>query len=494
MNQESIFEMSVTQLAEAMATKTLSPVELVDAYLERIDRYDVVLSSHVCVLADEARAAARRAERDLMDGVSRGPLHGIPFGVKDQLLTQGAPTTLGSKIVADDGTTGTATTISRLETAGAILLGKHNLHELGKGGTIDFPYGYPRNPWNLAVSSSSSSNGTGVAVAAGLNAFALGEDTGGSIRGPASSMNLVGLRPTFGRVSRHGGVMYGWMADTIGPITRTVRDCALVLGAIAGYDPADPLTSKRPVQEYLGELELGVDGLRIGVVRELTWIDGVHPAVRHALEDAVTVFREAGARVDDISLPSTRKTAALTSATTDVDVASFALRRWLREDYARLDVATRTRLAAAALVPGAVRTTAMRLRSIVRHEVLHALRHYDVLLSPANVAPPDWLEGHGPARDDAPADPAALIRKVKPSRHTARPFSIANTPAISIPAGFADANRPVAIQLAGRRFDEAMVLRVARAYERARPFHERVPDLDANIAAFQRAAVPQEAE
>lgn len=468
---------TISVQARLLAEGEVTPTELIEHMLGRIELYDPRLRSHITVLADRARAAAELATKRLRAGLRVGPLHGIPFGVKDQLLTEGILTTLGSKVMADFVPIETATVITRLEAAGAILIGKHNLHELGKGGTVRFPYGYPRNPWNLHHSSSSSSNGSGVAVAAGLNTFAIGEDTGGSIRGPAAAMNLVGLRPTYGRVSRHGGVMFGWMADTLGPMTLSVEDAALVLQVIAGHDPKDALSSKRPVPDYAAALTGDLRGVRVGLVTELTWVEGIHPAVAEAMRDSVEVFRELGAVVEEVSLPATRSTGPLTSATTDVDVSSVAVRRWLKDRWYDLDIATRTRLAAAAIVPGSIRTRAMRLRSIVRQQVLRVLERYDVLLSPGNLEPPTRLSS-------GDADPSAEVKSAVPSRHTARPFAIANTPTIVVPAGFSDNGLPVSLQLAGRLFDEPTVLRVAHAYEQATTWHRRHPDLGANIAAF----------
>lgn len=485
---QNVETMSLSELGARLRALELSPVELVERSLARIERYDGVLRSHISVFADRARGQARQAEREIAAGAWRGPLHGVPYGVKDQLHTQGDRTTLGSRVLADAVSSETATTVARLEDAGAILIGKHNLHELGKGGTVEFPFGYPRNPWHLQASSSSSSNGSGVAVAAGLNAFALGEDTGGSIRGPAAAMNLVGLRPTFGRVSRHGGVMYGWMADTIGPLTRTVADAAIVLGVIAGHDPLDPLTSRAPVPDYLAALGDDVRGLRIGLVPELTWVDGLHPAVERAMRQAIEVFESAGVRVEEVSLPTTRRTSALTSATTDVDVAAVVMQRFLRDRWDDLDIATRTRMAAAALVPGALQSRAMRMRALLRREVLGALERYDALLSPANLAPPPWLDGR--REEQAAGDRSSVVRAAAPSRHTARPFAIANTPTIAVPAGFSDDGRPVSLQLAGRRLDEATVFRLAAAYEHATDWHQRVPDLDRTIADDSRGATP----
>src|SRR5689334_1299718 len=275
---EIIF-LSAAEQGRLIRERKLSPVELVQACLDRIDRYDPVLRAYITVCADQALAQARQAEQEILGGNYRGPLHGLPFGAKDQLCTRGIRTTLGSRIMANHVPDFDATVITRLRVAGAVLIGKENLHEFGKGGTNVFAYGQPRNPWNPERTPSSSSSGSGIAPAAGFSSGSLGEDTGGSVRGPAAANGVVGIRPTFGRVSRHGGVMHAWTADTIGPLTRTVEDNALFLAAIAGFDADDRLTGRQPVPDYAAGLTRDVKGMRLAVVKEMSWAEGVHAEV-----------------------------------------------------------------------------------------------------------------------------------------------------------------------------------------------------------------------
>jgi len=317
--------LSVARQAELIRSRAVSPRELVAAYLARIERYDGVLRAYITVCAEQAMTEAVQAERDIAAGNYRGPLHGIPFGVKDQLCTRGIRTTVGSKIMADHVPDYDATVVTRLIRAGAILIGKENLHEFGKGGTNYFPYGQPRNPWDPSRNPGSSSSGSGIAPAAGLCSGSLGEDTGGSVRGPAAACGVVGLRPTFGRVSRHGGMMYGWTADTIGPITRTVEDNALFLGAIAGHDENDALSSPRPVPDYVSSLKNGIRGVRLAVVTEMARPEGVHPEVRAAFETALAALKELGAQVSEVTLPWARHAIPLNMMTSDADVASMFL-------------------------------------------------------------------------------------------------------------------------------------------------------------------------
>lgn len=475
-NEELVF-LSAAEQGRLMRDRKLSPVELVRAYLERIERYDGILRAYITVCGERALAQAKQAEREIAAGGYRGPLHGIPFGVKDQLCTKGIRTTLGSRIMADHVPDHDAAVIERLEAAGAILIGKENLHEFGKGGTNVFPYGQPRNPWNPAHNPASSSSGSGIAVAAGFSSGSLGEDTGGSVRSPAAANGVVGLRPTFGRVSRHGGVMYAWTADTLGPLTRTVEDNALFLQAIAGHDPRDPLTSARPVPDYSAALVPDLRGLTLGVVREMTWPEGVHAEVRGAMEAALEVLRKLGAGVKEVSLKLAKHSVPLQLLTSDSDIASMMLKRWLRTRWDEFDVGTRTRLAAGCLIPATVYHRAMRARVLVRREILDTLAGCDALLCPTALNPAGRIEAVREQVDSQEdMDTRVLLRRI-----SAYPFSMANIPAIALPMGYTKAGLPVSLQVAAKPFDESTVFRVAHAYERATPWHRRHPELASTL-------------
>jgi aspartyl-tRNA(Asn)/glutamyl-tRNA(Gln) amidotransferase subunit A len=476
--------LSAAEQGRLIRARKLSPVELVRASLARIERYDGVLRAYITVLSERAMTQARDAEREIAAGNYRGPLHGIPFGVKDQLCTRGVKTTLGSTIMADYVPDHDAAAIERLQAAGAILIGKENLHEFGKGGTNVFPYGQPRNPWNPAHNPASSSSGSGIAPAAGFSSGSLGEDTGGSVRSPAAANGVVGLRPTFGRVSRYGGVMYGWTADTIGPLTRTVEDNALFLQAIAGHDARDPLTSRKPVPDYSASLTPDLRGLTLGVVREMTWPDGVNAEVKSAMESSLDVLRQLGATVKEVSLKLARHSVPLQLLTSDSDIASMMLKRWLRTRWNEFDVGTRTRLAAGCLVPAAVYHRAMRARVLVRREILETLVGCDALLCPTALSPAGRIEAareQVESQDDM--DTRVMLRRI-----SAYPFSMANVPAIALPMGFSKAGLPVSLQIAGRPFEESTVFRVAHAYERATPWHQRHPDLDRTLKPAEARA------
>ena len=480
--------LSITRQAQLIRERALSPVELVKAYLKRIAHYDSVLRAYVTVCAEQALAAAAHAESEIAAGRYRGPLHGIPFGVKDQLCTNGIHTTVGSKIMADHVPDFDATVIARLKQAGAILIGKENLHEFGKGGTNVFAYGQPRNPWDPARNPGSSSSGSGIAPAAGFCSGSLGEDTGGSVRGPAAACGAVGLRPTFGRVSRHGGVMYGWTADTIGPITRTVEDNALLLRAIAGYDENDALTSTRDVPDYAASLGSGIQGLRLAVVAEMAWPDGVHPEVRGAFEKALVLLQELGAQVSEISLPWAKHAIPLNMMTSDADVASMFL-PLLRTRWNDFDVGTRTRMATAALVPAAIYSRAMRARAVVRGQILEALKQHDALLCPTSLKPPALIDD---AREkvESKADVAQRLILRRISTH---PFGTANVPTLALPMGFTRDSLPLSLQIAGRPFAEETVYRIGHAYERATQWHARHPNLEQTLRSFLAPEEPAKA-
>lgn len=478
--REELVFLSAAEQGRLIRSRKLSPVELVRACLERIERYDPVLRAYITVCADQALEQARQSEQELLAGNYRGPLHGLPFGAKDQLCVRGIRTTLGSRIMADHVPDHDATVIARLRAAGAILIGKENLHEFGKGGTNVFPYGQPRNPWNPERTPSSSSSGSGIAPAAGFCSGSLGEDTGGSVRGPAAANGVVGLRPTFGRVSRHGGVMHAWTADTIGPLTRTVEDNALFLAAIAGFDANDRLTSRRPVPDFMASLTPALQGMRLAVVKEMAWADGVHAEVRGAFEQALKTLGELGAEVSEVSLPWARHAIPLQMLTSDADVASMYV-PLLRTRWDEFDVGTRTRMAAAALVPASVYSRAMRARALVRGQILAALGQCDALLSPASLNPPASIDD---AREKVEAKGDVENRLIL-RRICTHPFSVANVPALVLPMGYTRDNLPLGIQIAGRPFAEPTVYRVGHAYERATAWHTRHPDLELTLGRPQ---------
>tara|TARA_Y100000588_G_scaffold77243_1_gene80504 strand:- start:6175 stop:7608 length:1434 start_codon:yes stop_codon:yes gene_type:complete len=473
MDANEIALLSATELGAAIKAKQVSPVEAVEAYLERIERLDPTINSYITVMVEEARAEAKQAESDIQAGNYKGPMHGVPIAVKDQIYTKSVRTTDASKIRADFVPDEDATVVANLKQAGAILIGKLNMSEFAHGEPQSSHFGPARNPWDLTRSPGVSSTGSGAATAARLCATSLGEDTGGSIRGPAANCGLVGLRPTWGRVSRYGVDGAGWSFDTIGPVSRTASDAAITIGCIAGYDPKDPYTHDVPVPDYLAALTGDIKGLKVGVVQEL--IDPVEldlaPAMRQSVLNAVEVLAELGAEVRQVSMPLAEKTGYVTRAITHVDRVNIHP-EWLRERPEDYHPNTRVHFTTANLIPGQVYLKAQKLRTIVREQVLGLLEEVDVLVQPTSGHPANVINLEQKVESQAGAKAALAAGGFR------GPYSLSGAPALSILCGFTsegDGGLPLAMQIAGRPFDEATVLRVAHAYEQATDWTKRVP-------------------
>ena len=461
--------LAATELSRLIESKEVSPVDAVEAYLERIDRVDSKLNSYVTVCRDEALQAAWEAERAIANGGYLGPMHGIPIGVKDQFLTKGIRTTAGTTMLWDYVPDEDATVIAYLKKAGAILLGKLNMSEFALGDSFYHPAGTPHNPWDLERSPGISSSGSGAATAAFLCATSLGEDTGGSSRIPASWSGLVGLRPTWGRVSRYGVLPVCWSMDTVGPISRTVGDCPITLTAIAGYDPRDPYTWNTPAPDYKGALDGDIRGIRVGTIREKVYSDEVDPEVRDAVIKAVGTLGELGASVEEVSLPLTDKAGAFSKALTDMEGAAVHYER-LKHRAKEYDHNTRVRLLTGILTPAQVYYKAQKLRALLRQQILEVLERVDVLVLPTSpTAAPRIPTSHGiKSQEDANS-------RISGQRSFTGPFNLASVPALAIPCGFTSEGLPISLQIAGRPFDEGTVMRVAHAYEQDTPWHPRRP-------------------
>jgi aspartyl-tRNA(Asn)/glutamyl-tRNA(Gln) amidotransferase subunit A len=455
-----------------IATKAVSPVELTRIHLERIAAHDTALKSYITICADQAMAAARDAEAALMAGRPLGPLHGVPYALKDLYDTAGIKTTGGSKILADRVPAVDATAARRLAEAGAILLGKLNMVEFAYGPEGFNPhYGHARNPWDRAAHrlTGGSSSGSGAAVAAGLAPGALGSDTGGSIRIPASLCGITGLKPTYGRVSRAGVLPLAWSMDHVGPMTRTAADAALMLLAMAGYDAADPSTSVLPVPDYRAALTGDVEGLRVGLLRGF-FLDGATPEVRAAVEAAARTLAGAGAVVDEVSLTQMVNTAPAALAIVGSEALAYhadTLRR-RATDY---DPEVARRLKAAAFIGGQHYVRAQQVRALIRADVDAVLARRDVLLAPSTPMVAPTLNERQVTLGDGPSPVRpALIRFTQP-------FNLSGHPSCSVPCGFTADGLPIGMQIVGRPFDEATVLRAADAFQRLTDFHGRHPVL-----------------
>ncbi len=465
MDKDDIPFLAVTELSRLIATKEVSPVEATDAYLERIDSLDFKFNSYLTVCRTEALQAAQAAERSIIQGNYLGPMHGIPIAVKDQLWTKGVRSTGGSRILGDFIPGEDATVIAKLKTSGAVLLGKTNLSEFAITG-FTHRFSTPRNPWNLDMSAGGSSSGSGAATAAFLCATSLGEDTGGSIRRPAAWCGLVGLRPSWGRVSRYGLMSGVWSMDTIGPISRTVADAAITLGAIAGYDPKDPYSWRAPVPDYHKGLGGDIQGTRIGVLTELLNDEQVEPEVREAVVNATAVLEELGARVEEVSIPLTRHANIISAVLLAVEPA-LKHREWVKTRLQDYGHDNRIGLLTGSLIPAQAYMKAQKLRSLLRQQVLEALQRVDVLVSPTSGRP-------GVAIQDDPVITSKETASRLPFMRT-NTFNLASSPAISIPCGFSSQGLPIGLQIGAPPGGEEAVLKLAYAYEQSTPWHTMRP-------------------
>ena len=457
----------ITELAHLMHSGELSPVELTEAYLDRIERFDGELHSYITVTAELARRQAREAEAALRGG-DAGPLTGVPLAHKDEFYTKGILTTCGSAILSEFVPEYDATVIAKLHEAGAVMLGKLNMTEWASPLTWEFPYGQPRNPWDLEYDAGGSSTGSGIATAAGLCAGSMGEDTGGSIRRPASCNSAVGLRPSWGRVSTYGLIPASWYQDTAAPLARTVADCALILNAVAGHDPLDPMSARLPVPDYTGVLDGEVRGLRIGLVQEAIHSAHLDPEVKARVLEAAKVFEGLGATVEEVSVPLMADGGLINGALGSPRTALHW--RHLAEAAADYDTGVRLYTVLPGLIPAVLYQRALQLRSLLRAQVLAATERFDVLISPAYPAPPPRIED----TKSPPRSKEQAVEQMHKFSYTA-PANYAGLPAISVPAGFSERGLPIGLQIMAKRFDEESVFRAAHAFEVATPWHTMRP-------------------
>ncbi len=447
--------LSVAKIADSIAAKELSPVELMQALLARVDKLDPRLNAFIKVDGDQALAAAQAAETEIMAGRSRGPLHGVPVGIKDIIDVAGLPTTCHSKVLETNMATDTAVCVSKLRGAGAIVMGKLSTHEFAIGGpSFDLPWPPARNPWNPDHHPGGSSSGSGSGVAAGLFPMALGTDTGGSVRNPASCCGIVGLKPTYGLVSRRGVFPLSFTLDHVGPMTRTVTDNALMLETIAGHDPLDPGSAPSAAGHYASALERGVKGLRIGFVRHFHEIDTpATPEVTAALQHVARTLQMAGADVRDVVLPTLGEFGAVNRVILQSEAWSIHS-KWLRErpgDYGRYG---RLRLMAGAFMSSGDYVLAQRRRREMIAAVEEAFRDVDILLCASSMDPACRI-------DDTPE-----VERTYP-RQARTPFNTTGHPALAMMSGLSSGGLPLSVQFVGRYFDEATVFQVARAWELA---------------------------
>src|SRR6202166_127831 len=457
--------LTIAEAARLIEQRELSPVELVDSRLARIARLDGKLNSFIRVLGDEARRDARAAEAEIAAGRYRGPLHGIPIGLKDIYETAGVATTGHSKVMQDHVPKADAFSVTRLRAAGAIVMGKLATHEFALGGpSFDLPWSPARNPWDTTRFTGGSSSGTGAAVPAGLVLGGTGSDTGGSIRGPAAFCGLAGIKPTYGLISRMGILPLAFSLDHAGPMAWTAEDCAILLQAMAGHDPADPGSANQPIPDYRAALQGEVKGLRIGLIRHFYERDNeVNAATRAAIAAAAQTLGSLGCTVCEVTLSPLADWAACGMAIMQSE--AYAIHEAnLRARFTDYGEIFRDRMALAGLVTGADYMQALRRRRELIDELDRAMADLDLVMTAA--APSE-----APPIDSVPK--FAILER--PSLTIA--FNVTGSPAMSVCCGYTDAGLPLSFQLVGKRFADATVLRLAHAYEQATPWRGRRPAL-----------------
>lgn len=473
MRAEELTGLTISRAARLLRSRTISSVELTQATLERIQALEGRLHAFITVTSDLALAQARRAEREIARGDYRGPLHGIPVTLKDLYWTRGIRTTAGSKILADFVPDADSTATARLAAAGAVLVGKANMHEFAIGATTENPfYGTCHNPWNLEYIPGGSSGGSAAAVAAGLGLASLGSCTGGSIRIPAAFCGIVGLKPTYGLVPRTGIVPNSSSLDHGGPMTRTAADAAAVLEAIAGADGKDPSAVTARLTGMKSIRRRSLEGLRVGVPRNY-YFDVIDPEVDGLVRAAIAELRKLGATVTTVTVPDVELSLDACVVVAWSECANQH-RNWLLSRPHDYGPDTLDYLTGALLYRATDYVQAQRVRARIRHSVREVFRRVDVIVSPTGVIPASPI-GQTEFQIDNRSVPVLSVM--------ARITCIANLtgePAVSVPCGFTKAGLPVGLQIHGRALEDATVLRVAHAYEQATGWTSQTPPLDLN--------------
>lgn len=453
---------TIQQLSQQTRDRSISPIELTRDCLAHIESLNPQLNAFITILADAALDQARRAEQEIYAGSYRGPLHGIPIGLKDILDTAGTRTTAASGLFKDRIPTEDAEVVRRLRVAGAIILGKQNLHEFAYGASsmISF-FGAIHNPWDTARFTGGSSGGSAASVAAGLGFAAVGTDTAGSIRLPAAYCGVVGLKPTYGRLSARGVIPLSWSYDHVGPIANSVYDAALILQVLAGYDSGDPASIDAPVQDFVAGIAQPLSGLRVGVVRNF-FFDDVHPEIAAAVEKAIETFRELHAEIREVKLEvSTDRT--LSSA------ESYAYHeQYLASSSDLYQPATLERIQSGAKFSASEALRASRDLQASRHAIRKIFEEVDVLLTPTVPIPP-------PVIADLREHPDTLRPQELLMLRNTRPFNVWGIPTISVPCGCTKDGLPIGLQLAAAPWREDVLLQAAYAYEQATEWHNKMP-------------------
>jgi len=468
MESQDLCYFSAGELSRLIRKREVSPVEVVKAHLARVEALEPGLNSFITLLPEQAMEEARLAEREIRSGQYRGPLHGIPVGLKDLFYVKGVRNTSGSKIFDHFIPDYDSTLALRLREAGTILLGKLNLHQFAYGPTGENPdYGNMHNPWDTKLIPGGSSGGSASATASGQCTLAMGTDTGGSIRIPSALCGLVGLKPTYGRLSRYGITVLSWSMDHPGPMARTVEDCALVMNSVAGYDRRDPSSGNMSVPDFTDSLTENMRGLRVGVPKEF-FEDPMDSEVEFFVRNAIELLSKLGAIIHDISWPMCHESKAI-SSTIQMAEATAYHHQLMKHNSSRLDPKVRLRLEAGLLISAVDYLQAQRARRLFYQQSCDLFKKVDLLAGPTvpitacTIGTEEVQIGN------------TLLGVIPALTQYTRPFNLNGFPAITVPCGFSKNGLPIGFQLAGKPFDEATVLRVAFAYEQATEWHQRRP-------------------
>ena len=470
MSVDDLCYRTISEVAQLVESGQLTPVELTKAHLDRIEATDTSLNSFITLLADRALEQASVAEEEITGGAYRGPLHGIPIGLKDLYYTRDIRTTVGSRILRDFVPDYDAAVVERFDGAGAVLLGKLQMHEFALGATSVNPHDGPaHNPWDVSRITGGSSGGSGSAVASGQCMAALGSDTGGSIRIPAGLCGIVGMKPTFGSISRYGVHPLSWSLDTVGPMTRSAQDAAIVMNALVGHDSRDPSSAGVSEQDFTLGIADGIAGLKIGIPEDFFY-DVIDSEVSAAICQAAGVLAELGAVVESCSIPALNHCLGISSAILVTEGAE-TLFPHIRDCPDDIGSDVRARLYLGAMTPAVDYIKAQRARAAYNEQLAEAMETYDLLLAPSAAIGAPRIDQEFVEVGGRQENALSLMSRLT------RAFNLTGQPTVSVPCGFTSDGMPIGMQLAGRMWEDAVVLRAAHTYESATEWHTRRPPI-----------------
>lgn len=472
MAEQEITQLTIAQLGRQVQRKAISPVEIAKAFIHRIEQLEPQLNAFISTSFEEAIDSAQAAEKQIQKNDYRGPFHGLPIGFKDLFWTRGIKTTSGSRIEENFVPEEDSTVVSKFKAAGAYVIGKLNMVEYAFGPTgANAHYGSPSNPWNLERMPGGSSSGSGVAVAAGEAPLAMGTDTGGSVRIPASLCGITGLKPTYGLVSKFGVTPLSWTLDHPGPLAHTAQDVALAMNIIAGYDSRDPASANQACPDFTQNFGKGVRGVRIGIPRDYVW-DVIDKEVRSSFNSAMAQFEALGANVEEVAFPELEYAEAISSIIITSEANAYHSANILSKGDL-FDPAVRRRLEGGFFISAGQYLQALRASGVVRKRMQNIMNHIDLIATPTTASPAPIIGAL-----------TTLVDGVEvPTRETllrlTRIFNLNGPPAISLPCGFSTEGLPIGLQLVGKPFDDSFVLGAAHAYQQVTEWHVQRPTLKA---------------